>query len=185
MAARTPRRSFATPFVVTLAGTAACYVQSSPPPQGPPPSQPTTAQPTQPNQPPPGVMVNPPPPSTQPSTPPPTQKPPVVVANPPPPTTQGPTTPTQTNQTTKWTVYKAKDGSGCMAAIQVECVPKATCNPPPPFKYACPDNVSLDKPVTVVTRDGTSCFVEFPMPTCPPGTACNPPRPRPVACPKR
>ena len=48
-----------------------------------------------------------------------------------------------------------------MAAIKVECVPKATCNPPPPFKYACPENVSLEKPITIATYDGTSCFVEF------------------------
>ena len=172
--------------MVTLAGTAACYVQSSPPPQGPPPSQPPqTAQPAQPNQPPPGVMVNPPPPST---SQPPAPKGPPVVATPPPTTTQGPAqpaAPTQANQTTKWTVYKASDGTGCMAALKVECVPKATCNPPPPFKYACPDNVSLEKPITVATYDGTSCFVEFEMPKCPPNVACNPPRPRPVACPKR
>ena len=94
-----------------------------------------------------------------------------MIANPPPPQ----------SQEAKWTVYKAKDG--CMAAIKVDCPPKATCNPPPPFKYACPDNVSLDKPVTVVTHDGTSCFVEYEMPACPKGVACNPPRPRPVACP--
>jgi hypothetical protein len=103
----------------------------------------------------------------------------VIIANPPPPTQ----TPASSNEA-RWTVYKNKDGS-CMAAIKVECVKGATCNPPPPFKYACPDNVSLDKPVTVATHDGTSCFVEFDMPQCPPGIACNPPRPRPVACPKR
>jgi hypothetical protein len=87
------------------------------------------------------------------------------------------------SQAQKWTVYKAKDG--CMAAFKVECMPKATCNPPPPFKYACPDNVSLEKPITVATYNGTDCFVEFEAPKCPPNVACNPPRPRPVACPKR
>ncbi len=70
-----------------------------------------------------------------------------------------------------------------MAAIKVECQPKATCNPPPPFRYECPENVSLVKPVTVVTHDGIKCAVEFDMPSCPEGVACNPPRPRPVACP--
>ena len=171
MAARTPRRSFATPFVVTLAAVPACYVQSGPSQPQPPPQ---TAQPAEPppstNQPPPPVVVNPPrpaePPPTQPSTP----------APPTPPPTQG-------SQEQKWTVYKAKDG--CMAAIKVECQPKATCNPPPPFKYTCPENVSLEKPVTVATYDGNSCFVEFEMPKCPPGVACNPPRPQPVTCPKR
>ncbi|HEY5924377.1 MAG TPA: hypothetical protein VIV11_22020 [Kofleriaceae bacterium] len=196
MAARIPRRSFATPFVVTLAGTAACYVQSAPP-QGPPPSQPPPTQTAQPNpdQPPPPVMVNPPPPTTQPTNPqhpghPPTKQPPVVATNPPT-TTQGPATPATPSsppaqaKETKWTVYKAQNGTGCMAAIKVQCVPKATCNPPPPFKYACPDNVSLEKPITIATYDGTSCFVEFEAPKCPPNTACNPPRPRPVACPTR
>jgi hypothetical protein len=131
------------------------------------------------------VIANPPPPTTT-TTQPAKPKGPVVVANPQPTTTQGPptttpATPTTSSKEARWTVFKAKDG--CMAAIKVECVPKATCNPPPPFKYTCPDNVSLEKPITVATYDGTSCFVEFEMPKCPPGTACNPPRPRPVACP--
>ena len=122
--------------------------------------------------PPPPVATKPPPPTTKPTTP----------IQPTTPTT--PTTPTQM-QDQRWTVFKANDGQGCMAAFKVECQPKATCNTPPPFKYACPENISLDKPVTVVTHNGTDCFVEFEMPKCPPGTACNPPRPRPVACPKR
>ncbi len=226
MAARTPRRSFAAPFVVTLAAVPACYVQSGPvqnPPPGPPPAQTAGPAPQQPgpvmanppppstNQPPqqqpqrpPVVIANPPPPSTnQPSTPP--QTPPVVIANPPPPRPTRPdprptapttkptrpdprptaptTTPAQTSAA-RWTVYRTKDGS-CMAAIKVECQPKATCNPPPPFSYACPTGVSLEKPITVATFDGTSCFVEYDAPACPPKTACNPPHPRPVACPKR
>ena len=191
MAARTPRRSFAAPFVVTLAAAPACYVQSGPPPQSapaqPPPTQ--TAQPEpQPQQP--GPMIaNPPPPATnQPAQPPPPSHP-VVVANPPRPTQPAPPqqqpnqNPAQTSPS-RWTVYQAKDGA-CMAAIKVECQPKATCNPPPPFKYACPTDISLEKPITVATYDGNSCFVEYAMPACPPKTACNPPRPRPVACPKR
>lgn len=179
MAARTPRRSFASPFVVTLAAVPACYVQSTPGPQSAPPphvppSQTAHPQPQSPApQPPPPAQ---PPPAHQA----PAQPPPVVVANPPPPTTQPP----PSEQRTEWTVYKTKDGA-CMAAIKVECHPKATCNPPPPFPYACPENVSLDKPVTVVMRDGERCFVEYEMPKCPPGVACNPPRPQPVACPKR
>lgn len=97
-----------------------------------------------------------------------------------------PATPTPATQTSvsQWTVYKAKNG--CMAAIKVECQPKATCNPPPPFKVACYDNVSLEKPVTVTSRDGgTTCSIEHEMPSCPPGAACNPPRPTSVTCPKR
>jgi hypothetical protein len=59
MAARTPRRSFATPFVVTLAAAPACYVQ----PASPPPAAPAT------------VVANPPRPQEQPVE--------QVVANPP------------------------------------------------------------------------------------------------------
>ena len=152
MAARTPRRSFATPFVVTLAAAPACYVQPQPQqPQQPQPAQPQP-QPGQPDRPP---VVNPPLPQTQPTTP---------------------------NQ--RWSVYKAPDGS-CMASIKVECKPGVMCNPPPPAKYACPENVSLDKPVTVASSaDGMACFVEYAAMACPPNVACNPPRPTPVTCPK-
>jgi hypothetical protein len=73
-----------------------------------------------------------------------------------------------------------------MAAYKVECQPKATCNPPPPFKYACPPNVSLDTAITVASNaDGSACFIDYGPTSCPPNTACNPPRPAPVACPKR
>lgn len=160
MAARTPRRSFATPFVVTLAAAPACYVQSSPQPQGPGPQQPPPSQ-------------------TAPADPQP-QGPGPVVINPPMP--QSPPLAAPANQ--KWTVYKANDG--CMAAVKVDCPPKAICNPPPPFKYECPQNVSLDKAITVASNaDGSACFVEYEPVTCPPNVACNPPRPTPVACPKR
>ncbi|HEY5950320.1 MAG TPA: hypothetical protein VIV40_32725 [Kofleriaceae bacterium] len=152
MAARTPRRSFATPFVVTLAAAPACYVQPSPGPQGPPPPPPPTqtAEP----QPPPPVVANPPRPQTEPAQPAPQRPRPIEVANPrPPTTTQGPATPPPTTkppaEPARWTVFKSQDG--CMAAIKVECQPKATCNPPPPFKYACPEGVQLDKPITVAT----------------------------------
>ena len=187
MAARTPRRSFAAPFVVTLAAVPACYVQSSPGPSGPPPQPPPTqtAEPQPQPQQPPVIVANPPPPqqpTTDPSIPPGPVRPPSTPPRPDP----RPTKPPVQTTDAYWTVYKAQDGSGCMAAIKVECQPKATCNPPPPFKYACPENVTLDKPVTVVSQDGgATCFVQYDMPKCPPGVACNPPRPQPVACPKR
>jgi hypothetical protein len=172
MAARLPRRSFATPFVITLAAApAACYVQGNPPPstypQEPAPAPSQTPPPTQ--TPPPVEQTNP------------NQPPPTVITNPPRP--QNPDTQVQaTNQTSQWTVFKS--GDGCQAAVKTECPKGAMCNPPPPIKYACPENVTL--PVTVVTRDGgATCAIEFPMPSCPPNAACNPPRPRPVACPKR
>lgn len=156
MAARTPRRSFATPFVVTLAAAPACYVQSTPP-QQPQQVQPAQSQP-QPGQP---------------------DRPPVTVVNPPMPQAPAATTPNQ-----KWSVYKQPDGV-CMASIKVTCKPGTMCNPPPPQKYDCPANVSLDKPVTVASSaDGMACFVEYPAAACPPNVACNPPRPTPVTCPK-
>ena len=57
MAARTPRRTFATPFVVTLAAVPACYVQ--PAPQQPQP-QPVAQPEPQPTDSHPVVVVNPP-----------------------------------------------------------------------------------------------------------------------------
>jgi hypothetical protein len=173
MAARTPRRSFATPFVITLAAAPACYVQSTPAPTGPTTTTTTSA-------PPPTTTTTPDQPPTQG---PPTTGPGPVVTNPPMPQTQPPATQTVPGNT-KWTVYKTADG--CMAAYKVECQPKATCNPPPPFKYECPQNVSLDTSITVASNaDGSACFVDYGPTKCPPNTACNPPRPQPVACPKR
>jgi hypothetical protein len=167
MAARTPRRSFATPFVITLAAAPACYVQSSPAPSQPPQQQPTTAEPA---------------PQPQPTAPPQSQTPPPVIVNPPMPQTQPPAQTVPPNA--KWTVFK--QGDSCMAAEKVTCQPKATCNPPPPFKYECPQNVSIENSITVASNaDGTACVVEYAPVKCPPNTACNPPRPTPVACPKR
>jgi hypothetical protein len=107
--------------------------------------------------------------------------------DPPPPQTnpQPPAPTTTTHGDIAWTVFKNNDGS-CSAAIKVECQPKATCNPPPPFKTTCPADVSLDKAVTVRSQDGGStCMLEFAMPDCPKGVVCNPPRPRKVECPTR
>ena len=168
MAARTPRRSFATPFVITLAAAPACYVQSTPPQTGPTTTTTSSAPPTN--------TQTPDQPPTQGA---PTQGPGPTVINPPMPQSQPAAPPN-----TKWTVYKAADG--CMAAFKVECQPKATCNPPPPFKYECPQNVSLEKSITVASNaDGSACFVDYGPVSCPPNTACNPPRPTPVACPRR
>jgi hypothetical protein len=72
-----------------------------------------------------------------------------------------------------------------MATIKVECKPNTMCNPPPPSKYDCPTNVSLDSPITVASSpDGMACFVEYAATPCPPDVACNPPRPTPVTCPR-
>jgi hypothetical protein len=170
MAARTPRRSFATPFVVTLAAAPACYVQSAPP------AQPEPAAQQQPQPASPGVVVaNPPRPQSQPvDQTPPDQKPNPVVMNPP--------RPTVAAAGTSWHVFKTKDG--CEAALDVECPKGATCNPPPPQKYDCPDGIVIGKPITIVAQGDGVCVVQHEPPACPPGAMCNPPRPKPVACPK-
>ena len=113
MAARTPRRSFATPFVVTLAAApAACYVQSGPPASSPPP-----VQATQPEQgPPPAVVSNPPRPTS-------------------PADTAQPAQPAQIAVTT-WTIFKSADG--CSAAVKTECPKGVMCNPPRPRQFPCP-----------------------------------------------
>jgi hypothetical protein len=180
MAARTPRRNFARPFVVTLAAAPACYTAPAPPPPQPPPAAPAAeAQPA----PPPTIVANPPPPESR--TPPPEPTPPIPRrppnVNPPPPHDVGPA------DGTKWTVFKTKDG--CEATFHVECPhgepgkPMPTCNPPPPRPYTCPPNVTLDHPITIVASGGT-CMVEAPPMHCPAGAMCNPPPPRRVECPK-
>jgi hypothetical protein len=98
-----------------------------------------------------------------------------VIANPPRPTNPPP------RQESAWTVFKDKDG--CMAAVKVDCPQGATCNPPPPTKYACPEGVTLDQPITVVTF-GDTCAIERRPVQCPPHAVCNPPPPRRVPCPQ-
>jgi hypothetical protein len=209
MAARTPRRSFANPFVVTLAVAPACYATTSPPQQqetaqvDPPPptvvsNPPRPAPPPDPQpEPPRPPIMNPPRPTGQPD---PQPLPPVM--NPPPPQVdpaphkrppiRNPPRPTPQRQQpapqeAAWTVFKSNDG--CMAVIKVECPraepgkPQPTCNPPPPFNYACPTGVSLDKPITIVTF-GDSCIIQREPIACPPKVMCNPPRPQTVTCPK-
>ena len=138
MAARTPRRSFAAPFVVTLAAPlAACFVQAGPPPQQPPGNPPPPEVAQQQQTPPPDhvIVSNPPRPVTPPpSDPPPQQKPPN-------PATMNPPRPQPVDQqpqssSEKWTIFK--QGNDCMASVKTECPKGAMCNPPPPIKYACP-----------------------------------------------
>jgi hypothetical protein len=178
MPARSPRRSFASPFIVTFAGSAiaaapGCFVSSSTPP-----SQPISqAAPGQPEQ-----------SDPQPNTPPPSQSP-VIVANPPRPRPQPqpdptpPITPVQTDpqpMNRSWTVVKTT--TGCQANIETNCAPNAMCNPPAPIPYACPAGVML--PAKIVEADNT-CSIAPPPMHCPPHAMCNPPRPTKVACPKR
>ena len=169
MAARTPRRSFATPFVVTLAAAPACYVQSAPPQQAQP--QPVQAQPAQQPDNHPVVVANPPRPQPEPQTPPPEDHPPVIV-NPPRPQPAA----------TSWHVFKTKDG--CEAIVNVQCPTGAACNPPPPTKIDCPAGITAPKGMTIVSQPDGTCVVEREPPKCPPHAMCNPPRPQTVTCPK-
>src|SRR3569623_1003702 len=136
MAARTPRKTFATPFVVTLAAVPACYVQPAPQPQ---PVVTSTPQPqSQPSDSHPVVISNPPRP--QPAPPP----KPSVILNPPRPQPQP-----QPQAAGSWHVFKT--GDGCEAIVNVQCPHGAACNPPPPQKYACPPGIVAGQPLTIVT----------------------------------
>ena len=170
MAARSPRKTFASPFVVTLAAIPACFTGSSPPPQQPQP------------------QVQP-----QPVEPAPT--PAVVVTNPPPPSPGGaPAQPVDQKPQTydfdqRWTVSKTPNG--CQAMARVECPkpkhpgdPVPTCNPPPPMKIACPDGWDGATTLTVVQyANQANCVIEPAPVKCPKNATCNPPPPRKVSCP--
>ena len=171
MSARFLRRTFASPFVITLAAIpAACVVQSAPPPRSGPP---------------PGERQPPPPPSEPaqptPADPGPTR--PVVISNPPRPGTEQATPPKEEPAKFErhWTVMKL-DGK-CLAYAQTSCPAGASCNPPPPSNYACTPEVT-DGMKIVQWANTTGCHVETPAPPCPPKTMCNPPRPRAVTCPQ-
>lgn len=196
MAARFPRRRFATPFVVTLAGTtalAACFVEPAPRAARPQPQpRPTAgATPTEPAPPPPQVVSNPPRPTPAPTPPPQvitnpprptTAPPPAVIANPPPPQPVA-------KATRRWSIRKAGEtceafsNDGCPTAPNGQPVP--TCNPPPPIAYACPDGMTAGDPLTVVQLAGQrECQIEYGATSCPSGARCNPPPPRKVTCPR-
>jgi hypothetical protein len=163
MAARTPRRNFASPFVVTLAAVPACWTSSSP--QQAPPT--TTAQ---------ADPAPAPQPTTPPAEPAPQQqsRPPM---NPPRPKPVVPAEPPGT----QWTIFK--QGDACSAAIKVECPQGATCNPPPPKPYACPDGITVERPVVIIAEED-GCYIKHEPVHCPPRVMCNPPPPHKVACPK-
>lgn len=165
MAARTPRRSFATPFVVTLAAAPACYVQSGPPPQQPTPT--TTATSTTGTQ---------PDPSTQPAQPT-GQQPPPVMVNPP--------RPQATTPNAKWRIYADASGK-CFSQPIATCPPNVMCNPPPPQAYECPTKIDLKAGAQTIvsSADGMSCSVDWGPMNCPAGATCNPPPPVSVSCPR-
>ena len=187
MSAKTPRRTFAAPLVVTLAlpVAGACLVTSSkaPPPGGNTPGR-TTDHRTGDDGTPPTAHVNPPrvtePGNTTPTT--------APNSDPTTPTVQQtePAQPTQSASLREWHVFQNKTDKSCYATLKVECPPKpATCNPPPPTKLAsCPSGLEMPQGLTIREDAQNSCAVYYPMPDCPPGMACNPPRPQTITCPK-
>jgi hypothetical protein len=97
----------------------------------------------------------------------------------------------------RWSVTKIKGNDDCRAYLDPNCPkpekgkPVATCNPPPPYKYACPPSLKDGESMQIVLRVGsTECFAELPF-ECPkpvpgkPQRTCNPPGPTKVACPTR
>ena len=164
MAARAPRKLFASPFVVTLAALpAACFSGTTSPQVVPSP------QPAEPGGEPAVVTDSTPPRGSTPSQ-------------------SGGTAQTYTFDQ-RWTVMKS--GDSCSAMARVECPkpttaggPVPTCNPPPPMKVACPDGWDGKQALTIVQyANQATCMVEPPPMKCPQGAVCNPPPPRKVACP--
>jgi hypothetical protein len=169
MAARSPRRSFASPFVVTLAASlpvAACYVQTRTPP-------PTHAR------------GDSPPPQAQPDLPTHTENPPRPVQ----PTEQ----PSQPH--TAMPTHATERPQGQPPVQQTQ--PPQPANPmprhaterpqrPPPMQQTSTPVVKEDRYWTV-TRSGSTCQVspEFSCPKPQAGVAvsCNPPRPVAYPCP--
>jgi hypothetical protein len=156
MAARVPRRIFASPFVVTLAATGACFSESSPPPQQPQVSS---------------KPVEPAPP---------------VVTEPAPPAQGGAQTYTFDQRWTvmkSGETCSAMQRVECPKPT-TPGGPVPTCNPPPPMKIACPDGWDGKAAMTIVQyANQSTCMVEPAPINCPKNAACNPPPPRKVACP--
>jgi hypothetical protein len=152
MAARSPRKIFASPFVVTLAAIPACFTESSPPPQQP--QQPPTTQVEPQPQPPSGggtaqtygfdqrwlvskqgtgcqamartECPKPKNPGDQ-----------VPTCNPPPPMKV--TCPENWDGKEAITIVMYANQANCfIEPAPVKCPPNVACNPPPPRKVACP-----------------------------------------------
>ncbi len=182
MAVRSIRRVFATPFILTLAGSSlpACgpkplpkhdHVNPPGPHTNPPAPEPTGTDLAKPD-----PEPTPAPPDSKPVAPPADTAPQAVKE------------PAKFEQ--RWTVMKFKGKDDCSAMVDVQCPkpekgkPVLTCNPPPPIKYACPDNFKDGDTLKIVLRVGaTDCFVDDGPMKCPPTAKCNPPPPRKVACP--
>lgn len=159
MAARAPRKIFASPFVITLA---ACVESTTPPPQQPRP-QPQPAQPAPPTDP--IVVANPPPP--------------------PPPTDNAVSVDERWTLFKDGSACRAMANVDCPRPKKPGD-PVPTCNPPPPMKIECPAGWDGKSPMTVVRyANQTECMIEPPKVSeadCP-KAKCNPPPPRKISCP--
>ena len=177
-ASRKPRRAFAAPLVMTIAGSA-CVVTTPPDQTSPPPPPPDREQPQ-------GNNDRPPPPDHTPGP---------VVSNPPRPQPQPDPQPqpqpqpdpqqgTPPDYQRNWTVKLDSDGA-CRAYVEVHCKKGATCNPPPPRKIECPTGISVDRPVQVYAQAGSwDCYAVLESAKCPEKATCNPPPPRKTQCPQ-
>lgn len=187
MAARAPRRSFAAPFVVTLAATipaAACVVQSRPAPQaasgsevrdhrGAGPSAAESATPTNP--------PRPTGPEAEPSPAPPTTAPPATYTNPPRPTGSqvepSPAPPTTATPPAGPGASRPPVATTATAGVAPATSPAPTvvANPPRPTVVTQPDR----RWTIMMTGGSCKAYVEV---TCPADATCNPPPPRATKC---
>jgi hypothetical protein len=156
MAARTPRRSFAAPFVVTVVPSlaTACYVDA----QQPPPANPQTAERPRRGNPPEPVETDP-------------ASPPIAA-------------PSELRFVYRKQngICYAMPNPSCPSLPPGE--PQLTCNPPPPKKVPCPDILAEGKQLNVVHNVAKNiCMVDWGEIKCPAGATCNPPPPRKVDCP--
>ncbi len=192
MSARVVRRSFASPFVVTLVAAlpaAACYVQPNPRTGGNG-AQVTESEP-RPNgnsSGPTGDQVANPQPGDHSTTnagaeqaPPPNT---TVISNPP-----RPAVSPVAKQDTRWTITRS--AGTCSASAKVTCPtapagqPAPMCNPPPPTAYVCGPTMTTDGVTNIVKYTGRrDCQIEYPPMKCPAGAICNPPPPQRVDCPQ-
>lgn len=190
MSARIVRRTFAAPFVITLATACSSSSSHTPPHNNPPDpnwnahsdaAQPPIAEPTPgPTEPTPSVVIANNPPAPYPGV------DPQPVDKTPPPKRE----PSQFER--KWTVTKAttKGKTDCYAMPEVKCPkvekgqPIPTCNPPAPYPYTCPPGFAAGDSLNIILRVGaTECFVDRQPMKCPKGAMCNPPPPQKIVCP--
>ncbi len=162
MSARAPRRSFARPFVITLAACGA--------PQPTQPSTPTTTE-------------------AKPVDACPCDEPVHSDAPPPPPAASDSKWPTGIDLSSQapgedhqrgqqWTVVK-RTADTCLwyatlTPALYESVCHGPCNPPKPFSYACPIDLSIDEAVRVQAVEPARCVLMREVTDCPPRAICHP-----------